>query len=249
MSSDSPGAIYTIPLFPLHFVLFPQFPLQLHVFEERYRVMIGECIERQQPFGVILIAEGEEAGAPAVPRNVGCVARILAVTKLDDGRMNLLAVGQKRFRLLEYAEGELPYLIGRAETLTDSDNTDEDPDRLLRDLSRLFRKYLRLLALCSGKELPSVALPDDPTILGFCIAAVTQMDVDDKQSLLEMTDPVSRLKFERRVLRRQIRELEALKPADDAAPEPHQPELQLLIAERLDTSRDFWRDYLSSSRN
>src|ERR1041384_3664016 len=149
MSSESSPTIYSLPLFPLHFVLFPQFPLQLHIFEERYRTMISECIERNQPFGVVLIAEGQETGEPAVPHGVGCVARILAVKTLEDGRMNLLAVGEKRFRLLEYAEADLPYLVGRGEALDDGAPSEADPDKPLRELHRLFRRYLNLLAECS----------------------------------------------------------------------------------------------------
>src|SRR5579871_4178036 len=113
MSAETPHSIYTLPLFPLNFVLFPEFTVQLHVFEERYKAMISSCIERNAPFGVILIREGEEVGAPAIPHDVGCTARILAVKREDDGRMHLLAIGGERFRLLEAMLTDQSYLIAR----------------------------------------------------------------------------------------------------------------------------------------
>ena len=249
MSSDLSPSIYSLPLFPLHFVLFPQFPLQLHVFEDRYRGMISECIERNQPFGVVLIAEGQETGAPAVPHHVGCVARILAVKTLDDGRLNLLAVGEKRFKLLEYSEADLPYLVGRVEALDDGESSVADPEKALREVHRLFRKYLRLLAECSGMALPDLALPDEPTALGFCIAAVAQLPAMEKQRLLEMTDAQVRLKSEKRLLRRHIKELEALKNNPEEADSEEQTQLRVIYAERLDTTREFWRTYLMQARN
>jgi Lon protease-like protein len=246
---SEPSSIFSLPLFPLHFVLFPQFPLQLHVFEERYRAMITECIDNNQPFGVVLIAEGQETGAPAVPHDVGCVARILAVKKLEDGAMNLLAVGERRFRLLEYSEAELPYLVGRVETLDDGDWQAAEPDKPLRDLHRLFKKYLKLLAECSGMDLPKLSLPDDPTALGFCIAAVTQIPAAEKQRLLAMTNPQVRLQSEKRMLRQQIRELETLKTSGTELGGSEPAGLRVIFAERLDTSRDFWKTYLFEARN
>ena len=250
MSTSS--SIFTLPLFPLHFVLFPEFPLQLHIFEERYRAMIAACIENDQPFGAVLIAEGEETGAPAVPHDIGCVARILAVKTLDDGRLNLLAVGERRFRILEYAPAELPYLVGRVENVDDGSWVEDEPERPLRDLHRLFKKYLRLLAECSGVALPKLTLPDDPTALGFCIAAVTQLPPTEKQDLLAMTDPQARLKWEKRLLRQQIRELETLKDSSGEA-EPASAsgsaEARVLVAQRLDTASEFWKSYIAKARN
>jgi Lon protease-like protein len=249
MSNESSHAIYSLPLFPLHFVLFPNYPLQLHIFEDRYRAMISECIERNAPFGVVLIAEGKEVGDPAVPHDIGCVARILAVKKLEDGRMNLLAVGEERFRLLEYSEADQPYLIGRVEAIDDTDWTESEPDKPLRDLHRLFKKYLRLLAQCSGMSLPDLELPNDPTALGFCIAAVTQLPAMEKQRLLEMTDPQVRLKSEKRLLRQQIKELETLKPTGEEDEQDERPNFKVILAERLDSSKEFWQNYIHDARN
>src|SRR5256885_4086280 len=101
-----------LPLFPLETVLFPRMPLRLNVFEERYRIMIGRCLEEKRPFGVVLIRDGSEVGPGAVPEMVGTLARILAVRRLPGGKMNLLAEGTRRFRLLDYATDAEPYLVG-----------------------------------------------------------------------------------------------------------------------------------------
>ena len=89
-----------LPLFPLNTVLFPGMPLGLYIFEERYKLMMAQCLQEEQPFGVVLIAQGKEAMGPAAePHPVGCTAVITEVQKLNDGRMNIVAVGQERFHI------------------------------------------------------------------------------------------------------------------------------------------------------
>ena len=249
MLTEPSHSIYNLALFPLRLVLFPQFPLHLQVFEDRYIAMVSECIERNQPFGVVLIAHGEEVGTPAVPHDVGCVARILAVEKLDGGRMNLWAVGERRFRLLEYAEAELPYLVGRCETLDDLEWPAIDRGEPVRELHSLFARYLKLLAECSGVALPPLGLPDDPTALGFCIAAAAQLPLAEKQRLLAMTDARLRLKSEKRILQHQIKKLETLKSRSEDKESIDADTTRVIVAERLDTSREFWKGYIRDARN
>src|SRR5438045_9705996 len=109
-----------LSLFPLNTVLFPGMPLPLHIFEERYKLMIGRCIEEERPFGVVLIQSGPEVGGPAVPHLVGTTAHIAAVKHADDGRMNLIAIGQERFQILEVVR-QAPYLIAPARALADKE--------------------------------------------------------------------------------------------------------------------------------
>src|SRR5258708_5388187 len=97
-----------LPLFLLRTVLFPHMPLSLIVLERRSRERIADCLEAGQPFGVVAIREGREAGGEAVPRGVGTLARIGHVERLPDGRMNLLVTGASRFRLVEEVGGK-PY--------------------------------------------------------------------------------------------------------------------------------------------
>ena len=82
--------MYELPLFPLNTVLFPGMPIKLHIFEERYKLMISRCYTEGQPFGVALIKSGNEVGRKAEPFLVGCTAVITELEPLPDGRMNIV---------------------------------------------------------------------------------------------------------------------------------------------------------------
>ena len=101
-----------LPLFPLHVVLYPEMPLPLHIFEPRYREMVMRCREEDTAFGVVLIRDGEEAGAPAVPHAIGTTARIDQFEELPDGKMNVVVTGETRFHVLETFHQQ-PYLTAR----------------------------------------------------------------------------------------------------------------------------------------
>lgn len=249
MSSEFPPAIYTLPLFPLSFVLFPEFTVQLHVFEERYKAMISTCLERNTPFGIVLIREGEEVGPTAIPHDVGCTARILAVKQEDDGRMHLLAIGGERFRLLEAIETDEAYLLGRVEALEDLPDTAEKVVPPAQEMSNLFRRYLHLLEETAHFELPDLDLPTDPTLLAFTIAAISQLAPLDKQRLLAMTDTISRLEEGNRYLRRQIAELEALRTGQSLVTSDETSDPPILLAEPLDATDSKWQRYRQNSRN
>lgn len=189
-----------LPLFPLNTVLFPRMPLRLKVFEERYKLMIGRCLEEQRPFGVVLIREGSEVGPPPTPEMVGTLARILAVQKLPDGKLNLLAEGTRRFRLLDYATDAEPYLVGMTEPVSDSDSDAGATQVSMEEAVRLFRDYFNELVSHAGVTMPSYELPDDPEEFSFVLAAVLQAESRVRQELLELTDTIERLTRERSML-------------------------------------------------
>ena len=246
MSAFFQGKIYTLPLFPLHTILFPQFPIQLHVFEERYKAMITNCITQAKPFGIVLIREGDEVGSPAVPHEVGCAARIMAVRRFEDGRMNLLAIGEDRFRLLDYHAADLPYLLGKVEIIEDFPHLPNSFPRLVSELQERFRQYLALLSAHIQQTLPDFELPDDPTSLSFCVASVAMIPLPEKQRLLEMTEPADRLLAEMHWLNVQIEELETLR----AQPTPTEDkEKHTLIARTLDINAELWQHYRRADRN
>jgi Lon protease-like protein len=250
MSAEKTPHIYTLPLFPLHSVLFPQFLLQLYIFEERYKVMINGCVEHNRPFGVILIREGDEVGRPARPFEVGCVTRILGVQRLEDGRMNLLAAGENRFRLIEYMEADLPYLLGRVEEFEDDEVDAEELGPLTRELNEGFMRYLNLLAAQVDEPVPNVELPDDPSLLTFCVASVAMMPMLDKQHLLEMTDPRLRLELELQWLTEQIDALEALSTGGEMeGMTGSDPPLTVMVARPLDVHGEPWQQYYNENRN
>lgn len=146
-----------IPLFPLHTVLAPGIALPLHVFEERYRVMVRRCLDASSPFGVVLIREGSEVA----PRHgesqelaiagVGTFAEIREANRYTDGRWDLLAVGQGRFVVREVETTREPYLVATVEPVDDERGDAEEAEALVRRVTRRFVEYLRLLQPRDGE--------------------------------------------------------------------------------------------------
>src|SRR5262249_6551588 len=132
----------SLPLFPLNTVLFPLMQLPLHIFEERYRLMIGRCLEENPPFGVALTGWGREAGAPAEPHPYGTSARIVDSHRYEDGRYRLLCRGDRRFRI-ESVTSTRPYIIGEVTFL--DEETGEVPEAIQTEARTLGQEYLRIL--------------------------------------------------------------------------------------------------------
>ena len=194
-----------LPLFPLNTVLFPSQVLPLHIFEERYKLMINTCLAQDKPFGVVLIYSGHEVGGPAIPHPVGTVARIANWKWLSDGRMNILTVGDRRFRITEYVDSDLPYLVGAVEYWDDELAELSDLPRLISSVSDNFIDYLTLIMSLADQALPvsQLQLPDEPSMLSFHIASNLQIDMNEKQELLEQPSAVARLQRELTLLKRE----------------------------------------------
>ncbi len=241
--SASPLRIYTLPLFPLNLVLFPPFLLQMHIFEARYKAMLTDCIERDSPFGVVLIREGAEVGEPAVPYDIGCMVRIQEVETLEDGRMNLVVAAERRFRILEYMVAEQPYLVGRVEDVEDEPESLEALEEETGELTTLFLRYLTLLAERVQQKQPEFSLPTDPSLLSFCVAYIIQIPLPGQQRLLEMTDARERCTAELDYLREHVTILEAERENWDI--DPH----HALTFVPLEPESDRWKEYGDDSRN
>ena len=184
-----PESLEELPLFPLRTVLFPHATLRLHVFEERYRTMVQECLRTDGPFGIALIREGSEAGA-AEPYLVGTVARIVKVETYDDGRMDIEVQGERRFRVREFDDSR-PYLLGRVQSVEEHGDPDpRDPVVVeARDtFEALVQRYFE-----RQRFAVQVSFPPDPRILSFTIANLLPVDDLVKQRLLEITDTLDRL--------------------------------------------------------
>lgn len=246
MSTEA--SIRSLPLFPLHNVLFPLSPLQLHVFEERYKVMINGCIERKEPFGVVLIREGDEVGQPALPFEIGCMAHILAVKRFEDDRMLLLAIGGNRFRLLDYVQTEQNYLVGKVEILEDEPCPVHPVQELHNELSGLFLHYLSLLTGREDLSDADVTLPDDPALMTFAVAAMSSWPLSVKQGLLESTNPLTRLQEEVVRLREDIREMEARRAQGEPAATVETVQLVLRV-HPIGENDEERRRYLHLGRN
>ena len=162
-----------IPLFPLHTVLSPGLALPLHVFEDRYRLMVRRCLDESTPFGVVLIREGSELaprdGGPQelAIASVGTFAEIREASRYADGRWELLTVGAGRFVIETVKTGLEPYLVADVEPLDDALGDADSADALVRRVSRRFVDYLRLLQPRDGEATTpidvqvEVDVPDD----------------------------------------------------------------------------------------
>jgi Lon protease-like protein len=197
-----------LPLFPLEqVVLFPGMSLPLRIFEERYKVMIGACHLTDQLFGVLLIRRGTEVGAPAQPERIGCTARMLRVDRLPDGRMNILTIGERRFRL-RGAPRVMPegYLVGDVQLLSDESSVRVAPE-LLSNVTAEFGKYqAAILEMSRGLEPAAPPeLPGDPVRVSYRVASTLHVHPRERQQLLEIDDLESRLRQELSLLQRENR--------------------------------------------
>lgn len=181
--------IRQLPLFPLGSVLFPGATLNLHIFEERYRLMIARCLEQQSPFGVVLIREGDEVeegrpGArPAEPFAIGTIAEISAKVRLEDGRYLLTAVGRERFRV-QYILQRTPYLIASVAALPDE--RPAGTAAAAAELRATYERYWQAVAAATGVPSQPEDLPGDPLELSYQLADRLQVPVARKQHWLEV---------------------------------------------------------------
>jgi Lon protease-like protein len=167
-----------IGLFPLPIVLLPSEQVPLHIFEERYKELIGECLAESRPFGVLYAQEEgvHEVGTQALVTQV--------LTRFDDGRLNILVEGGERFHVDELTTGRT-FQTGITSPLADDDDP-ADPETVARALE-LFER-LREVA---QSEVEAPAAESDQ--LSYALAARVELEPDDKQALLEAMSERTRL--------------------------------------------------------
>ena len=169
--------VESFPLFPLGLVLLPHERIPLHIFEARYRTMIGECLDRETEFGIIWLSD---EGL----KNVGCGARIDRVLeRFDDGRLNILVEGTSPFRLLRRID-ELPYPAGDVELLEDV--ADGAPEAA--DAARA--RYGDLVERVTDERPDAESLGE---LDAYGMAATLDVAADAKQTLLEERSERDRL--------------------------------------------------------
>ncbi len=186
--------IVTLPLFPLFTVLFPKTTLPLHIFEDRYKRMINSCIENKTNFGVVLIKSGVEVGGSANPYSIGTEAKITEVKRLEQGKMNLVVLGTRKFQIKEIMQKE-PYLVGKVEFLV-PESFHQNLVPLMQEVEELFEQYLNLVSFISGQALPKLNWNDNPIDLSHLIPQILPISLAQKQTYLELADPQGRLKKE-----------------------------------------------------
>jgi uncharacterized protein len=219
-----------LPLFPLGAVLYPGMVLPLHIFEERYRQLVRDLLERPPPrqFGVIAIRKGRETGIDGVHGigslyRTGCTAAMRRVDRFEDGRFNLVTVGAQRFRLVALDDSR-PYLQGEIELLDDAvDQAAAAP--YVRAVQAAFLAYLDSLTEQGVATVRIDDLPAEPVLLSFVVAAAMIIDLPERQSLLDEPDAVCRLNAERALLAQETAVLRATasRPAPDLRHTPHSP--------------------------
>ena len=234
-----------LPLFPLGTVLVPGLVLPLHIFEPRYRALVrtmDALPEDERIFGVIAMRSapvatdtttapdddgeggealppGEAAGGAPVLYEVGCTAQVQEITTYEDGRSDLVTVGQDRFRLLRLVpDAGTPYLTADGDLLGEPDGESD-----LGHLAELVG--LRFAAYRERLRVEQSGVPTDPRVLSYLVSAAAVLELRERQGLLEAATTADRLRAEIALLRREIGLLDAFSamPAMDLARQPIAP--------------------------
>jgi Lon protease-like protein len=192
-----------LPLFPLNIVLYPDIPLPLYIFEPRYREMIQRCREENSPFGVVLIHENKSSEEQPMVSVIGTTARLTQYEELPDGCMNIVVLGETRFRVVD-AFNDKPYPTARVEPFWEKN---ADPLQLKAPFdvtSDLFKTYLNTLFAQTNRTISALQLPQEPEFLSYAVANILQIPLHEKQQLLEITTTEDRLNQEIEILGREI---------------------------------------------
>jgi Lon protease-like protein len=190
------------PLFPLGLVALPTELVPLHIFEERYKAMIGRCLDEQSEFGIVWMAEDGL-------RPVGCACEIAEVLeRLEDGRINLIARGTRPFRI-EARQDELPYPAGVIEFL---DDREEEPDPEAGGAAR--EAYAELVRQATDRSPDAEELE---AMSAYQMAATVEFGLDAKQGLLDLRSETARLKLVARLFRAAVRRLDFVERAQARA--------------------------------
>ncbi|MEX2445214.1 MAG: LON peptidase substrate-binding domain-containing protein [Alkalispirochaeta sp.] len=175
-----------VPVFPLGLVLMPRMPLPLHIFEERYRLMVQHCLDEEQPFGVVL-----HTGTTI--QSVGCLASIEnVINRYDDGRMDILTVGTERFRIQSMHEDKA-FLEADVDLFQDLPVSDEHVSELQK-LTDTAVADLKEFAHVAGYEVDQSMLGDlSPEELSFLLSTTDVFGTEEKQQLIELRSTTDRL--------------------------------------------------------
>lgn len=206
--------VHELPLFPLNVVLFPGQTLPLHIFEPRYRIMIRRCIENDEPFGIVL-ARNEE---PDEPYDIGTSARVTEAERLPDGRMNIIVVGEERFRLHDFRVSQHGYLLGDVTAYPLKEDLPPTSD-LVDKVARQLNRYLKALAQANGFRFRFDQFPTQPTDVALFAAIALRLPLEQKQHLLSLESVADLLAVESETLREELKLIQiiasAIRPPQD----------------------------------
>jgi Lon protease-like protein len=185
-----------LPIFELPLAIVPGELVPLHIFEERYKRMIGHCLEHEEPFGIVFRDDDGSA------RRIGCTARVTEVLeRFDDGRMNIVVVGELPFRVLErYESSEYP--AGEVQPIdSEADGPDVDDDAA--DLAR--EAFADLVRRVSGEPPDAEELAAEDA---YALAARVELPAETKQMLLELRSEPERMRVLANALKALVTALE-----------------------------------------
>ena len=196
------------PLFPLPLVLLPTEVVPLHIFEERYKEMIGRCLDEQREFGIVWLSDDGL-------KDVGCTARVAEVLeRMEDGRLNILVRGGTPFRLLERQEDHA-YPAGTVELLGDGEEPVPEPEpEPQRPGGEARERYADLLERLTDERPEQGALEE---LSAYEMAATVDIDLHVKQGLLELRSEEARLRLLARLFKAGIKSLERAREVADRA--------------------------------
>jgi Lon protease-like protein len=183
-----------IAVFPLATVLFPGAIMPLHIFEDRYKKLIRYAIENGGVFGLSYRSDAAiERQTPPETGSIGCVAKIIALVPLEEGRINIISTGLIRYRVLGLREST-PFVVARIELVTDDLEPGEDLNRTFDDIVEMCRKFLIAARALDEATAPiNQDPPEEPEPFSLLVASALPIDNDAKQALLEMTSTRLRL--------------------------------------------------------
>ena len=180
----------TIPMFPLSLVFFPGQILPLHIFEDRYRTMVEEIIDKDREFGVVLIERGSEVGGGDTRKSVGTLAEIIDSEKSNDGRWLLITKGTKRIEVSRWLE-DSPYPRAEVSFLDEEEFVSYDREDWRKIVTHM-RRVLAVLAELGDDVAPiSINISEDPYLGSFQMSSILPITPFDSQKLLEV-DSVSK---------------------------------------------------------
>jgi uncharacterized protein len=188
----------TLPIFPLGTVLFPGGVLPLKIFEQRYLDMTAICLRDNRPFGVCLIKEGNEVGAPAIPEATGCTASIIEWDMEQLGVLRVRTEGVQRFRIINWQVAKSCLISAEVQMLPRDKQIPLFPE--LRECANVLKRVIEKMG--TGHFRLPLKL-DEPSWVGYRLAELLPIKLNEKQEILEIDDPITRMRIIRGFLAQQ----------------------------------------------
>jgi uncharacterized protein len=205
-----------LPLFPLGTVALPGMTVPLHVFEDRYRALVGDLLAHADPddrrFGIVAIREGYEVGAHEARSmyRTGCLMQLTSSERHPDGRYDVAAFGRARFRVVA-TDTSMPYLRAQVELLTERPGgSRRELDRAAEAAVASYEVYRSGVFDLAGSEPGGPTSSQDATALSYALGATTLLPLSERQQLLEATTTLERLRLVQRKLTDELRAMRAV---------------------------------------